>query len=232
MGYEVIYHYHERQSDGKYNMEEQKELKKKVGSPLDEIPLNQLAVTVMSQLARRDIWIVDVEIFEFTKKKISFKEASDGSGIVIKNKKFGVKGNESDLIVVEDSEEPSELTVPNTNIAAKQHIVTQVGTENRPITWMMYQVELHQSNDVKGWKFTVGKKYPIFKIDQVSLGQRKLTTRDDAGVIRTVPDDYFVPANRLVGETEDLTPQLQGMPEPKLSYQSTKPHIDMPVLRR
>lgn len=40
----------------------------------------------MAQLARRNILITDVEIYEFTKKKLSFKEADDG--ILIKNKKF------------------------------------------------------------------------------------------------------------------------------------------------
>lgn len=86
MGYEVTYSFHEEISKGEYNKEELKTKTVKVGSPYDEIPLEVVAGKVMAQLARRNILVVDVEIFEFTKKKISYKEAPDG--ILIKNKKF------------------------------------------------------------------------------------------------------------------------------------------------
>jgi hypothetical protein len=89
MGYEVCYFYHER-VDGKYNTEEKKELKKKIGSPMDETPLEQLAATILAQMARRDILVVDVEIKEFTKRTISFKQSNDGNSILIKGKKFGL----------------------------------------------------------------------------------------------------------------------------------------------
>lgn len=86
MGFELTYRYHEEISKGEYNKEELKSKTIKVGSPYDDISLDVLAGKVMAQLARRNILVVDVEIFEFTKKKISFKETSDG--ILIKNKKF------------------------------------------------------------------------------------------------------------------------------------------------
>lgn len=57
-----------------------------MGTPTEEVPLEQAAGKIMAQLARRNILITDVEIYEFTKKKLSYKEADDG--ILIKNKKF------------------------------------------------------------------------------------------------------------------------------------------------
>lgn len=86
MGYELTFHYHEQVDKGEYNKEETKTKVVKIGSPYDEIPLEAVASRIMAQLARRNILIVDVEIYEYTKKKLSFKETSDG--ILIKNKKF------------------------------------------------------------------------------------------------------------------------------------------------
>ena len=66
MGYEVTYKYHPKREDGNgYNTDEVKELTKKVGKAFDDMPSEKLAAVVMSQLARRDIWIIDVEIFLF-----------------------------------------------------------------------------------------------------------------------------------------------------------------------
>jgi hypothetical protein len=112
MGYEVTYIYHER-VDGKYNTEEKKELKKKIGSPMDETPLEQLAAAVLAQMARRDILVVDVEIKEFTKRNISFKQSNDGNSILIKGKKFGL--DQSAALVAqggltESFEEESEVS--------------------------------------------------------------------------------------------------------------------------
>ena len=86
MGYEVVYFFHPRDEEGNYQKNETKELKKKVGDAFEDVPLEKLASVVMSQLARRDIWVFDVKIQELVKKEISFKETK--GGIVIKNKKF------------------------------------------------------------------------------------------------------------------------------------------------
>ena len=91
MGFECIYYFHKK-VDGDYDRENKETFKKKVGDPFDDVPLEKLAASIMAQMARRDIWIVDVEIFELTKKQISFKESK--GGIVIKNKKFSFDGEE------------------------------------------------------------------------------------------------------------------------------------------
>ena len=85
MGFECCYYYHEK-VDGDYNKEETKTFKKKVGDPFDDVPLEKLAASIMAQMARRDIWIVNVEIFELSKKPVNFKESK--GGIVIKTKSF------------------------------------------------------------------------------------------------------------------------------------------------
>jgi hypothetical protein len=103
MGYEVTYHYHEEIAKGEYNKDEIKTKSVKIGGPYDDITLETLAGKVMAQLARRNILVVDVEIYEFTKKKISFKEASDG--ILIGRRKFSFDDG-AVVSSIEESEEP------------------------------------------------------------------------------------------------------------------------------
>jgi hypothetical protein len=87
MGYEVIFKYHEKKTEGTgYDVESVKTFKKVVGKATEDTPLEQLAKLVFGQMARRDVWVVDAEIYEYTKKKISFKETKDG--VLLKNKKF------------------------------------------------------------------------------------------------------------------------------------------------
>lgn len=243
MGFEVCYHYHDRLPDGKYNVEEKKEIKKKVGSPLDEIPLEQVAAVIMAQLARRDIWVIDVEVHEFTKKKISFKEAADGSGIVIKNKKFGVNSAGSQLVVSDVQEEQPV----NANFAVKQYnhsgmlphneMSARVGPQ-KIRSWMVFEPNHQQLEEVRKerFKFTVGKKYPIYMIEPhpTMLGYQLFTTVDDAGNQKMIRDEFFVPAilnllgDRELGFTTPVAPVSQ---EAKLSYQSNDKSVDMPVLR-
>ena len=89
MGFEVRYHYHPKASEGVgYDMEKKEVMTKKVGKSFDETPLEKLAGAIMSQMARRDILIFDVEVDEFVRKSVNFKETKDGRGIVLKNKRF------------------------------------------------------------------------------------------------------------------------------------------------
>jgi len=87
MGYEVKYLYHNKKEDGGgYDRESTEEIVKKIGDPFDDVPLEKLAAAILMQMARRDIWVVDVKITELKKQEIAFKESTDG--IVLKNKKF------------------------------------------------------------------------------------------------------------------------------------------------
>lgn len=257
MGYEVLYYFHERQENGKYNTEEKKEMKKKIGTPLEELPIEQLAAVIMSQLARRDIWVVDVEIYEYTKKKISFKESTDG-GILIKNKKFCLDKAGANLIAqdipVEDVggncvtlQQPYE---PNVNLAPmvnnqkplpSNEMANRASNMGRVKTWMVFDPEIPLVVEAKnkGLKFSVNKKYPVYQISEHPMGLRYgnvITTVDDSGKQMTVSDKYFVPGNiNLVGDREvpggfNTAKGRSNNNEPRLAYQN---EIDdeVPVLR-
>lgn len=257
MGFEVVYYYHERQENGKYNTDERKESKKKIGTPYEDLPLEQLAAVVMAQLARRDIWVVDVDIYEYTKKKVSFKESTDGSGIVIKNKKFSLDKAANMIaqdIQTEDADQPQVCSTPQVNLAPPANLarpVTQApalppnnmanraSNMGRVKTWMVFDPEIPLVVEAKnkGLKFTVNKKYPIYQIGEHPMGLRYgnvLTTVDDLNKQVTVSDKYFVPAAvSLVGDRE--VPggfnQAKGRSsEPKLSYDG-ETDDEIPVLR-
>lgn len=100
MGWELHYVYHERLEEGGYDKDETKVMKRRVGDPFDDVSVEKCAGAVMAQLARRDIWVVDVEIYELSRKKVSFRETK--GGIVIKNKKFAVGDEGAQNLVVTD----------------------------------------------------------------------------------------------------------------------------------
>ena len=87
MGYEVIYKYHERNSEGSgYDASEVQEIKRAVGGVYEDLPPEKLVSAIVTQMARRDIWVVDVEVYEFVRKKLAFRETK--GGIVIGNRKY------------------------------------------------------------------------------------------------------------------------------------------------
>src|SRR4051812_37931488 len=88
MGFEVIFKFYDKKADGTYDTGNLQSFTKHVGAKVDDVPLEKLASVIMRQLARRDIWVLDkdLEVYEFTKRRISFKETK--GGVIIKNKKF------------------------------------------------------------------------------------------------------------------------------------------------
>ena len=113
MGYEITYKYHPKLEEGVgYDYDITEEKKVKVGKPFDDTSLEKCAAAIMGQLARRDVWVVDVEVYELVKKEISFKESKDGKGIVLKNKRFSL--NQTAQLVAEDVVEvqPQQMMIP------------------------------------------------------------------------------------------------------------------------
>jgi hypothetical protein len=100
MGYEVKFVFHRRKEGGGYDTENKEERIVKVGKPFDETPLEKLAAAITSEMARRDIWVIDVQPVELARKEVIFKECKDGRGIVLKNRKFSF--NEAAEMVAED----------------------------------------------------------------------------------------------------------------------------------
>ena len=90
----------------------------------------------------------------------------------------------------------------------------------------------------KGWKFTVGKKYPIFQEKNASnspLDGMLYSTVDDMGVRRDIKGFYFVPPQRgLTGSfMEDSGGRYVGDSgrEPRLMFQGGN-NQEMPDIRR
>jgi hypothetical protein len=86
MGYQIEYIFHPEASKGEYDRTTTQNSSVTVGSPYEEVSLEVLAGKVMALMARRNILVISVEIFEMVKKQLTFKEVEDG--IIIKNKKF------------------------------------------------------------------------------------------------------------------------------------------------
>ena len=244
MGYEVTYKYHERTDDG-YNREETKTFKKKVGDPFDDVPLEKLAGNIMLQLARRDIWIVDVEVVELSKKNISFKESKNG--IVLKNRKFLFDGTESSEIIAQElSQEPEEakntiniqrqVVHPHNMMQtqAKENLVEN-RSERRAIDYVLFLPEPQQMTEVrqKNLKFTQDKKYAVYE-KKLGMGGEIFTMIDDLGREQQVSDKFFVPANiNLLGDKElNFSETTQEKDGGKLFWGNAASDLSMPNLRR
>ena len=206
MGYECKFSYHEK-VENEYNKEEVKTFSRKVGDPLEDVPLEKLAAAIMGQYARRDIFIVDVDVFEISKKAISFKETK--GGIVLKNKKFLFDhGGDATVVAVEEVAQPLQLT--HTQAAHQQMSISAAAQspqqmvnvapqrQRRPVDVVLFAPEPQQLFEAKkqGLKFTENKKYPVFekKMNKNGIGEVFLVT-DDLGRDQSVSDIYFVPAN-------------------------------------
>jgi len=222
VGFECCYHYHEK-IDGEYNKDELKTFKKKVGDPFDDVPLERLAAAIMAQLARRDVWIVDVEVYELSKKQVNFKESK--GGIVIKNKKFLFDSdNDSTFISVEDApSEPNQNQYNITEFQPTQQVLPHNATntlsvsssvpphnllrQNRkPIDQMVYVPEPQQLHEarVKNLRLTVNRRYPVYEKRPSKNGVGEVfLIQDDVGKDQLVSDAYFVPARvNLIADAE------------------------------
>ena len=104
--FEIKYFYKESAEPGFYK-DEILTKTLKVGRFGEDISLEILAGKIMAQLARRNILIVDIEIYEYAKKKIKYKETD--SGIIIKNKKFSFDSGAVVESNLEDDEEVSRI---------------------------------------------------------------------------------------------------------------------------
>ena len=247
MGYEIVFSYFEEieGSDGEYNRDETKTMKKRIGDPYEEVTLDRCAGAILAQLARRDIWVKDVDVYEVSKKKIAYK-ASKGS-IVLKNKKYRMDGS-AEIISQEIQEAPTQPVQQQglVLVAEQPHQVPSPLTgghpHNRgvlkPIKWVMFQPSYKPDDaavkaKLKLLKFTVDKKYPVFaeqlQANQVGMAYRTL---DDNGREQLVSDEYFVPADaqllmdRELGFSESPASRDGGV----LSYGGVR-EDNMPKLR-
>lgn len=244
MGYDIVFRYHEKLEEGGYDKSVIKELRRKEGEPFEDISLEKLANTIFMQLARRDIFIVDVEIYEYTKTKINFRETK--GGIVVKNKKF-ILDNEVKLVSEEIETKPaiSQLPVPTNGSVANSNLSQPHNnlpmSQRRPIKHVALDGDLPTMIKVKQYnlQLTPGKIYPIFqeipdprdkrvdKFGNPTLDRKMIyVTIDDQKREITVSSDYFLPPDaKLIGGN------FSRDKEPKLMYEGETGE-KMPELRR
>jgi hypothetical protein len=220
MGFLVNYKYC-KLKDGSYDKSELTEGNIKVGEAFDEVPLDILAGKVMALLARRAIFVTEIEIFELARKAVSYKESDDG--ILIKNKKFrfddGVvqQGTELPEVVQEVAQPVEQAQVAPKPRRAKEKIL-------RFETYSPEIPELLQEDRKRGFAFTKGKNYPIYT-EQVNGPLVIYTTDDDNGRRVGISDKSFVPVVKM----EDFSPDSRSGDLP-LSYGSSV-RDEVPVLR-
>jgi len=231
MGFEVVFKYHDKIENG-YDTVENKTFKKKFGDPYEDVPLSKLALFVMGQLARRDIWIVDVEINEFIKKSISFRE--NKGGIIIKNKKFSLDSKLEESVIVEEeivasdnsTQQQSVNVVVPVNAAAPANKIVYpheaMKPNKRPIGQMIFSPEAPQMHEVSKFKLTIDKKYSIYE-KRISPTGELYVILDDLQRETVISDKYFIPAAiNLIGDEEFANQQSAyvgaTVKEPKLSW--------------
>lgn len=194
MGYEIKFFYYKKKTEGiGYDTEAEPEVMKvSVGKQWDEVDLDEVAKSVFGQMAKRNILIVDAEIYEYTKKKISFKMKDDG--ISIKNRKFsyditGAIKSETEgeapaaqphqaLVVhqpipptnlaelpLEVQEEVMKMRQQQKQSAISERLKPILPPAGTPLRFEIYDPhpDLLKAAKAHRLAFTIGKKYPIFE---------------------------------------------------------------------
>ena len=88
MSYLIKYNFNVKSENGEYNKEDLKTESIQVGNLFDEVSLDILAGKVFSLLAKRNVFVTNLEIFEIVQKPVFFKENQDGFTISKKKFKF------------------------------------------------------------------------------------------------------------------------------------------------
>jgi hypothetical protein len=243
MGFEVLYNYHERLEEGGYNKDETKQLKKKYGDAYEDFSLEKLASGILVQLARRDIWVTNVEIHEYKKTKVNFRETK--GGIVIKNRKFLLDSDNNCIVKGELVDETTGEPVQPHNVSEPTPNVQQ---KRRPIKWVLLdEAGITQGKNGEripvmiaiqraGLQLSANKKYPVFaemddprdkrvdKFGQPALDRKKVYQMWDNHQREViVSQDYFVSAQVFLEGGRDFnTPVETGATNgsiPKLMFE-------------
>lgn len=247
MAYEIKVFYHPRKEEGSgYNTEVKEETLVKVGSGFEDTPLEKLAGVAMAQLARRDVWVVDLEIQELVRRPVSFKESKDGKGIVLKNKRFSV--NSAAQMVSEDLAEvpvitnmqPHELvhgqrqqsiddlySNPNKLVPVKRDFVPKTPINPNKTLYRVIFDPVQWEPEAKrlGLKFTLDREYPVHKIIEHPTGKlnlQKIAVTDDLGRIVEVDEKYFTTSGMGLMADRELGfsgSSNRGARKPKLAFE-------------
>lgn len=246
MGFEVVYKFYDRDESGNYKKDEAKELKKRVGDVYEEITLERLASVIMAQLARRDIWVFDVNIYEYKKTEISFRETK--GGIVIKNKKF-MLDNDSNVIAQEIREEQPQYipaphqAQPQPQMAQSREIapvlngqpanpLVTIQPNSRVLKYVTLDSDPQTLIKVKnsGLAFKADRRYAVYKETPhpKRMGVIIYTMLDDNNREVTVMDEYFVPADQIL--KNGFNSVADKASAPRMMYDNYE-NMDIPDIR-
>jgi hypothetical protein len=214
--FEVEFKYYKQKEDLDYNKEEPFVFKNKFGKIDEDYPKEKLAKYILTQLARRDIFIYDLEIYEFTKKKVNFKLGKNGFLIA------GIKFNNSDL--AEDcnleNDVPAEpQAIPKIQQPAPQPQNKFVNLANKfgdlktrkIMRKVAFVPPLRMDKSKFPYKFTLNKIYPVYseRYNNNGIGMF-ITTTDDNNDVLEVIDEYFVPANTSLEYENEMDAGKRG----------------------
>ena len=214
-----------------------------------------LAGKIMAQFARRSILVVDVEVYEFVRKKVNFREEKDG--IKIKNKKF--RFDDGPTVTLEDYSENGNgveqqlaaLLVANPQLLSQikgqvSSLDKQVVAQPKPPVFdAPIRYEIFEPVDTplvgfakeRGWRFTLGKKYPVYeeKAGTSVTDGMFYTTIDDAGKRLLVNDKFFVPvpkglAGKFMEDSDDNVVGASNVDQQSLSWDGVV-SANMPNIR-
>lgn len=221
--FEVEFKYYKQKEDLDYNKDESFVFKNKFGKIDEDYSKEKLAKYILTQLARRDIFIYDVEVYEFTKKKVNFKLGKNGFSIA------GSKFSNSDL--AEDCNlendvpaEPQEIPhvsgphSPKPPIQQPQqnkfvNLANRINdTKTKKIMRRVSFVPPLRMDKTKfPYKFTLNKVYPVYSERYVPNGiGMYITTVDDNNDVLEVIDEYFVPANAALEYENEMDAGKRG----------------------
>lgn len=214
-------------------MENVNKLTKKVGKDDEDTPLEQVVMLVKSQLARRDILVTEVDVYEFVKKKVKFKEVK--GGFIIKDKKFMMDQIHGVPVASEDDEQPQGYAglqpheiaarqnfMPNFQNATTQQLAVplnarpQVNESGIPTPMHTQRFETFDPDPMQmakmgnKYKLTPGKKYGIYREWAEGMPPMTFTKyliKDDRGMEISIAADYFVAGGKgLIGGSFDSDP--------------------------
>jgi hypothetical protein len=236
--YEIIFKYYKHKDNLDYDRTESLILKKKFGQIEEEYPLDKIACYIMSQLARRDIFIHDVEIYSYVKKNVSFKISKNGFSI--NGQKFGHNDTVTEFNLIESTpEKPPQPAceaitqkdyIPKPDFAQLQKKV-ESNKERRIIKNVIFIPPLQMDKTRFPYKFTINKKYPVYaeKLSPSGIGMT-ISTNDDNGNPIDVSDEYFIPANNSLEFDNDMNASKRGNND-LLNWQGDRSSGSMPKLR-
>lgn len=241
MGFEITYHFFPRKEEGSgYDTETPQTFVKQMGK-LEEVPVEKLASAVMMQLARRDIMVFDVEISEFIKRKVSFKETK--GGVLIKNKKFMLDGTVEVMSDCGDDEDSVAMPSYLEQMGGQAKPMQYEKPQNQPVRYEVFDPDIPLIGMLqKKFRLTPKRKYPIFEektiIQRINVNGSltevpayEYVVIDDEGKKCRVPSMHFIPEQRpLIGMDPYTTQQRND--GPRLSYMDQYSDPGMPTIRR